>query len=209
MTNQTDAWEGTFGNDYTDRNVMSIETTLARRKLFEDISNEIHFGAIDSILEVGANSGNNISVLHSMMQHSEISWTKLYAIEPNVKAFGLLIMKNITNLVSYFCTWEDFYLTPACKYDMVFTSGVLIHVHPDSRKAFMQKIVDASNKYVVAIEYFAPKDRELEYRDNKNLLWVTDFGEIYKDMGLKPISCKFYWKETTGLDNLTVWVFKK
>lgn len=209
MTGQTDRWASTFGNDYIARNTLTIEEMFARRKMFQETFDEIGAISTKTILEIGANEGNNISILHSMMQYFELPWARMYAVEPNLIAFDLLQKKQISICESYWCSWENFKFAPERTFDVVFTSGVLIHVRPDNRIAFMKKIVDATNKFVIAIEYFSPEDREIEYRGQKDLLWSTDFGKIYKEMGLKPISCKFYWRETTGLDNLTVWVFEK
>jgi hypothetical protein len=92
--------------------------------------------------------------------------------------------------------------------DLVFTSGVLIHIPPDELLAACQGIYDAAERYIVCIEYFSADPEEKPYRGRK--LWKRDFGSFWLDnFDLIPLACGFAWNRTTGLDNLTWFAFKK
>jgi hypothetical protein len=161
----------------------------------------MYVGNPSSILEVGAGNGSNLLAIKDIMP-----WVDVSGVEVNSEACMEIHRLDVCR-ETYNCSWEDFEL-PA-KWDMVFTSGVLIHVHPDNRPMFMQKIIDYSKRYVVAIEYFSPELRAVKYHGQDEALWVDDFGRQYMQMGLKLLDCKFYYKPLTGLDNVTCWVFEK
>jgi len=155
-----------------------------------------------TVLEVGAGTGANLLALR------EISGVTMSAVEPNKQAFEELKATNVVDGTTMCCDWLDFPESYE-RWDIVFTSGVLIHVHPTRRKKFMEKIVDVADKYVVCIEYFSPEPRTFPYHGKSDALWVDDFGKMYTDMGLKLVDCKFYYKGLTWLDNLTMWVLEK
>lgn len=79
-------------------------------------------------------------------------------------------------------------------FDMVFTSGVLIHIHPADIQKAISNIHRCSGKYIWGFEYYAESYQEVLYREHKNLLWKTDFAKLYKDAfsGLKLIKEKKY-----------------
>ena len=101
--------------------------------------------------------------------------------------------------------WEDGHM------DLVFTSGVLIHVPPDKLEASLREIHRVSSRYVICGEYFAPSEEMIPYRGHDNAMWRRDYGSLFMDTcpDLHPIGTLFAWKRTTGLDNLTFWIFEK
>ena len=78
-------------------------------------------------------------------------------------------------------------------FDIVFASGVLIHVHPRNIKRAMKEIYSCSKKYICGFEYYADKYTEILYRGYKNLLWKANFPKIYMDTfpDLKIVKIKF------------------
>jgi hypothetical protein len=43
-------------------------------------------------------------------------------------------------------------------------------------------------------------------------MWGNDFGKLFMERFKSHVKCidvGFMWKETTGLDNVTYWVFEK
>ena len=66
------------------------------------------------------------------------------------------------------------------KYDLVFTSLVLIHQNPQLVNSVISKIVDISKKYIFGYEYFSDNLTEIEYRGHKNVLWKQNFVELFK-----------------------------
>ena len=94
---------------------------------------------------------------------------------------------------------------------MAFTSGVLIHIHPDDLLDSMGEIHRVAKRYVVCIEYFSDKPEMIPYRGHDDRLFKRDFGSYYLDNfpDLSVVDYGFSWKRLTGLDNLTWWVFEK
>lgn len=195
MQSATDLWTGDFGNDYTKR---QMDTCEARRYIWGEI---LPFSS-GSILEVGANVGANLAAIESLGDFT------LFATEPNKQAFQQLISKGICatdNVADNLESYADGMV------DLVFTSGVLIHVPPERLKASLSEIHRVARRYIIAAEYFAPSEEMIPYRGHDNALWRRDYGSLYLDQfpDLRCISCTFAWKRTTGLDNLTIWTFEK
>jgi len=82
---------------------------------------------------------------------------------------------------------------------------VLIHVAPNDLQPTMEKIVDRSERWVLAVEYYAPEPEEIDYRGHAGKLWRRPFGDLYKAMGLKCAA------EGTaqGFDNCAYWLMEK
>lgn len=211
MNKQQILWKGDFGNHYFDRNYTSDEMTSKRKDLFRPILNTICDGGISppkTILEVGAGGGQNLIALSELYDENGKK-VKLKAVDINSKACDYL--ETIRNVTRVDCAaWEDVDIKRPVA-ELVFTSGVLIHVHPTELKKFMDKIVMASEKYVVCIEYFSPECREIRYRGHFDSLWANDFGSLYLHggYGLKLMGYFFFWKSIYGVDNLTCFVFEK
>lgn len=208
LTAPLDDWTGAFGDTYTERNPPNIEPRMA---LWEEIIWD-KYGNLRvnprEILEVGANVGQNLIALKRLLSVPAVG------VEPNAKALDALRAAGITG---YPGTAEalDF---PADAFDLVFTSGVLVHIPPvgavgGARSPLWQacsEIARVSKRWVVAIEYFSAQPREIIYRDRRGLLWARDFGQFYiQEFGLEPMACGFAWKALTGLDNLTWWLLRK
>lgn len=96
--------------------------------------------------------------------------------------------------------------------DLVFTSGVLIHIHPDKLGKAADEIVRVAGKYVLCLEYFSNEPEERPYRGEEGLLFKRDFGSYYLDRFdcLECIDYGFVWKRANKLfDNVNWWLFKK
>lgn len=183
-------WQGSHGDEYTERN-MGVDVP-ARIELWGEILSHIN---PRSVLEIGAGSGNNLIALKAL------SHRNLFGVEPNSSARDALKLCG-------FYVYDGTAANPDCCADLVFTSGVLIHIPPDELLAACQGIYDAAERYIVCIEYFSADPEEKSYRGRK--LWKRDFGSFWLDnFDLKPLGCGFAWKRMTGLDNLTWWAFKK
>jgi hypothetical protein len=91
-------------------------------------------------------------------------------------------------------------------YELVFTSGVLIHVAPNDLPAFMKAIVHASADYVLAIEYAADKEEEIPYRGQHRALWKRPYGKLYEQMGL---TLALQGDAGAGFDRCQFWLLRK
>jgi len=204
-TEQVKFWRGEFGNTYTDRNSSEAAQLRARVAMWAPMMASLVGAPPRSILEVGANIGNNLRALR------QLSDAEFFALEPNEKARTILVDEGVVpaaNVRDGFAASIDF---ADGAVEMAFTSGVLIHIHPDDLEASCREIHRVSSKYIVCIEYFADKDEEISYRGHAERLFKRDFGGYWLDTfpDLRVIDYGFAWKRLTGLDNLTWWVFRK
>lgn len=205
-TDQINKWKTEFGNNYTDRNYPSEDDIQQRMSLWYTILMHMSNKLPETILEVGAGTGQNIAALNNIYQ-SIARPVNFTAVEPNLKARETL--KNVAN--TKIIEDNSFRIdAPNHHFDMVFTSGVLIHIHPKDIASALSEIYRVSKKYIVCVEYFSAQCREVEYRGNKDMLWTNDYGSLWLDsFPLRFVGCGFCWKRITKLDNLTWWIFEK
>jgi len=180
ITDQTKEWIGEFGKEYIDRNPHSLnelETSyqknygVARTEL-----NKLFLEGIDRsirILEVGSNIGIQLLCLQKM------GFENLYGIEPQDYAVELSKSKtkgiNIIKGDGFDIPFKDGY------FDLVFTSGVLIHIHPSNALQVMKEIYRCTRTYVWGFEYYTDEHTEIIYREHKDLLWKGNFSRMFLD----------------------------
>lgn len=195
-------WAGQFGNEYVDRNPLTADFLGRTMKLWRDILAKMQPPPA-TILEVGANVGVNLWALKLLTN------AMLEAIEPNEYAREKLIAGVNPHAVAE--GYADEIPAPDACADLVFTSGVLIHVDPDDIEKAMQEVVRVSKRYILAIEYFAHKEEEVIYRGNRGMLWRRDYGSMYLDLHpeLKVLGYGFAWRRMGYADNLNWWLFEK
>ena len=198
-------WRGAFGDEYLKRNAATRAELRARMALWTDILACIRGGQPRSVLEVGANVGNNLRALR------RISGATRYAVEPHAGARRVLVRDRVVapqNLRDGVASAIDF---PDGAVDLAFTSGVLIHIHPRDLLASCREIHRVARRYVVCIEYFSVEPEEIAYRGHRERLFKRDFGGYWMDHfpDLKLLGYGFVWRRATGLGNLTWWVFGK
>lgn len=180
MTPQMGEWAGEFGRVYTERNATSVaEMDEINRIRFGSTRTEINEKAIGHldrsirILEVGANIGNQLSCLQRMgfenLYAVELQW---YAVEKAKKTTSKI---NIIQGSAFDLPFKDGY------FDLVFTSGLLIHISPSDIKRALAEIHRCSASYIWGFEYFAEDYQEVNYRGHNSLLWKTDFAKLYVD----------------------------
>lgn len=204
-TSQLQFWRGEFGTDYISRNSTTAEHLRARVGLWAKIMDKLVGTPPTSILEVGSNIGNNLRALHTL------TGAELFALEPNSEARRILVADGVTPAPNAMDGSAASIPLPDNAVDLVFTSGVLIHIHPDQLLASVKEIHRVSKRYIVCIEYFADKPEMVPYRGHEDRLFKRDYGEYYLDnfADLRVIDYGFFWKRLTGLDNLTWWIFEK
>lgn len=202
--NQLSEWRGDFGDAYVGRNMAldhaQGETVFSR--MLAKVKTEIR-----SALEVGCNVGNNLAYLNHIFPDS----VELLGVEPNEKAFSIFqqrcpFVKTSWNCSGYSLPLED------NSVDLVFTSGVLIHIHPDRLRQITSEIVRVSKKYVLCLEYFSHTPVAIPYQNKSNLLFKMDFGAYYLQNypELQTVDYGFIWMQEFPLfDNLNWWLFQK
>lgn len=204
-TPQLDFWRGSFGDSYTGRNAASPEHIRARVKLWAEILSYTISAPPSSILEVGANIGNNLRALKIL------TGARMYALEPNDSARNVLVGDHIVDEADLLEGDASSIDLPDGVADLSFTSGVLIHIAPDHLLKSMCEIHRCSRQWVACVEYFSDKPEMIPYRGQDDRLFKRDFGSYWLENfhDLRIVAYGFAWKTVTGLDNLTWWLMEK
>lgn len=192
MDHQKDVWASNFGEDYTERNTFSPEELnqfyIKEYGVSREGMNTEFVGSLDRdirILEIGCNVGNQLRLLQSM------GFTNLYGIE--LQPYAVQRAKELTKNINIIQAVADDLPFKDNFFDLVFTSGVLIHIPPELHEKVMSEMARCSNKYIWGFEYFADELNEINYRGNSNLLWKTDFSKaIQKCTGAKEVLSQKY-----------------
>lgn len=178
-TQQLKVWKSKFGDAYTERNDLGLKGLDALyRKNFgitRSALNDMFIGDLNrdiKILEVGANLGNQLGMLQ------KAGFKNLYGIEINSHAVELSKARtrgiNLIQGSAFDIPFKDGY------FDLVFTSGVLIHIHPKDIKKVIKEIYRCARKYIWGFEYYADTYTPGGvYRGHKNMFWKMDFVKIY------------------------------
>lgn len=67
-------------------------------------------------------------------------------------------------------------------FDLVFTTGVLIHVPPGTLSSVMGEVVRCSDRYVLCAEYFSEQPTTVPCRGQTQALFKRDFGALYQEL---------------------------
>ncbi len=209
---QTKAWATEFGKEYTDRNMMDINAVDIMYKHRHGMSrsdmNKLFLDDLDMdirVLEVGSNIGLQLIFLQSA------GFRNLYGIELSPYAVQLAKTQsegiNIIQGSALDIPFREKY------FDLVFTSGVLIHINPEDLNKVMSEIYRCTSKYIWGLEYYADKMTEINYRPSKekvNLLWKADyptmFCERFEDL---KIVKKAYYKYLADENKDVMYLLRK
>jgi len=173
-TEQITFWKGEFGDEYTLRNSgdfdklykkqFGITRTELNNEFLSDFNKDIF------ILEIGCNKGIQLNILEKM------GFNNLWGIEINKKALQIARENKSLNLVEGSALEipfkEEFF-------NIVFTSGVLIHISPKDLPKVIDEMYRTTRKYIWCFEYFAEECQEIVYRGNKNRLWKNNFLKLF------------------------------
>lgn len=180
FTDQMQQWSSEFGIEYTARNPHTFELMdEIYRKQFGLTRTQLNLTFLDNldrsikILEVGSNVGTQLIGLQ------KIGFKNLYGIE--IQPYAVEISKqntkniNIINGSALDIPFKD------SGFNLVFTSGLLIHINPDDINTVMKEIYRCSLEYIWGFEYYADIYSEVPYRGRSNLLWKGDFAKLYQN----------------------------
>lgn len=178
---QSDVWSGAFGAAYTARNTFDgdeLDAFYLREwgVTRADMNRQV-IGGLDRglrILEVGCNIGNQLSVL------TEMGFRNLYAIELQAdaarQARERVPAANIVQGSAFDIPFKDGW------FDLVFTSGVLIHIAPDDLPTVMREVHRCTRRYVWGFEYYETAFREIPYRGHAQLMWKGPYCARYREV---------------------------
>lgn len=198
MADPLSVWQGEFGEAYTDRNAVDWRVRLpAFRQMLGGLP-------IRRVLEVGCNRAHNLVAIAELLKDA----SALVGLEPN--RYALKLARQASREIGvlqgqvFDLPFQDGY------FDLVFTSGVLIHIAlPDLPKA-LAEIHRASARFILAIEYFAEQEMGILYRGHNDLLWKRNFLKHYRaqfpDLSLLRHG---YWDRDHAFDRTHWWLLEK
>lgn len=167
-TDQEDFWAGAFGTEYIQRN--QGDALLASNLDFFCKALSAARG-VSSCVEFGANIGMNLKALRLLRPGLDC-----HGIEINSDAARMLA-EVIPAANVHHRSILDF--TPGRKWDLALIKGVLIHINPDALPEVYDKLVAATNRYLLVAEYYNPSPVAITYRGHADRLFKRDFaGEI-------------------------------
>jgi len=143
-----------------------------------------------SIFEVGFFAGRNLRYIKDGFPKVTVS-----GLEINVKAARFAREKLGMNANDLRCA--DLHDVDRHKigstFDIVFSSGVLIHVPPEDIKSAIEIMIGLSNMYVMHIESLGknevsagPKHLKPTYKVSGQMQWAPDIVSVYNTLGYEP-----------------------
>ena len=178
QTDQSRQWSGEFGRAYTDRNPRTpAAMDELHKRNFGVTRTEMNWeflGEVDPairILEVGVNVGAQLATLRAA------GFDRLYGID--LQFYAIQESKSV-NTGLHLSQASAFGLPfPDEAFDLVFTSGVLIHLSPDLIGRALDEIHRCARTYIWGHEYYADECTHIGYRGHENLMWKADFAGLY------------------------------
>ena len=202
-TEQEEFWSGEFGTDYIERNRLTSQVFSAKANMWSAILGRMS-SVPSSVLELGTNIGNNLHVLNMLLPDAQLAGVEINpAAVAEVRHWGRAEIFHASIL--------DF--APDRTWDLVFTSGVLIHINPESLSAVYALIHKAAASNICIAEYYSPRPEEIPYRGHSNKLYRRDFaGEIldgFPDICLRGYGFVYHRDPLFPLGDLTWFLMEK
>lgn len=195
-------WQGEGGSAYARRNSPTPEDIARRARALARVWDRMQ-PEPRSVLEVGSGPGANLAALR------RITTAVIVGVEPNESA-------RMAARLAGDCDVHDGHAGAVpCEdsgIDLVLTAGVLIHVPPEGLRDALVEIARVAKRYVLAIEYFAPREEPVVYYGDVRI-WRRDYGAEYAAIGLVPVAHGFFWKGLPeggdGFDSTVWWLMRK
>lgn len=201
-TEQERFWQGEFGDEYARRN-RGDGWIAANSALFVRIFERAR--GVGSVLELGANIGLNLRAIRHLLPRAELS-----GVEINEHAAAEL-RQALPDVEVHLGSILDF--RPARTWDLVFTKGTLIHIHPDRLPEVYDLMHRASTRYLLVCEYYNPRPVEVPYRGQREKLFKRDFAgemlERFEGLTLADYGFVYHRDPNFPQDDLTWFLMEK
>jgi pseudaminic acid biosynthesis-associated methylase len=192
VNDQEKLWAGDFGKAYLERNKVDPEKRTAFWQSVVDFTDP------QTVLEVGCSRGHNLQALRSCGVPTVIGMDINGDAVAQARESDLLVMMGRPIMAPLF----------GPSFDLVFTAGLLIHISPESIAEDMRSIAAATKRYLLAVEYEADFEVEVEYRGQKRAMWKRPYGQLYGELGFKIVDTGKLGPEE-GFDRTTFWLMEK
>jgi pseudaminic acid biosynthesis-associated methylase len=195
----SELWAGSFGDDYAQRNA---EADRGRRPFWQATIERL---APVSALEVGCNVGGNLLWLAEILGAENVA-----GVDVNERALAAA-RERVPGADLRLASALELPFADA-SFDLVFTTGVLIHQSSGDLPSVMSEIVRCSRRHVLCGEYFGDEETEVPYRGERGALFRRDYGGLYARAHpeLRLVHEEFLTRgPQSSWDDVTVWVFEK
>ena len=152
----------------------------ARSRLIAEIVKR-NSDKIESVLELGCNSGNNLQEINNLVPNIKLSGLDLS--EPAIN-FGKTVDKNPAELVAGdlmdLSRFED------KSFDLVFTSGVLLYLSPTDVIKVLKETIRISKRFIFNIELHGKHDCLIDIIKGdkfKIKIFSVNYRNAYKKLG--------------------------
>jgi pseudaminic acid biosynthesis-associated methylase len=202
LNSQQVFWKEKYSKEYIEKNSdFDLEKGIkCWAKMLE------HAEGITSVLECGSNIGRNIQMLDHLLPSAAKSIIEISPDAFQIVTTSYTLDKSFNGPIQN----SSF---PKESFDLVFTMGVLIHIHPDELLTNMEKMFSYSSKYILMGEYFNRTPIMIEYHGEENKLFKRDFGKYFlENFPVKVVDYGFLWGhlyDVAGFDDFTYWLFEK
>ncbi|MDQ7991053.1 MAG: pseudaminic acid biosynthesis-associated methylase [Propionicimonas sp.] len=202
QTEQEEFWAGEFGDQYIARNTGSA-LVGGNLNLFSRVLSRT--SGVSSLIEFGANIGNNLRAIAQLLPDCELAAVEINAAAAQQLAEALpAVHLHHSSLLEF---------EPDRSYDVALTKGVLIHINPDALPVVYDKLYAASSRYLVVCEYYSPVPQEIGYRGHDGKLFKRDFAgdllERHPDLALVDYGFNYRRDPVFPMDDLTWFLLEK
>ena len=189
------SWRGRFGTEYIDRNPMAPEEMdalyverfgVTRRDMDVDFVGTLP--ATASFLEVGCNVGTQLRILRGL------GYRELAGCDVNAAAIrrGRRLCAKDAPAIDLFRSDAADVKCVDSAFDVVFTSGLLIHIAPEHLPTVMAEMYRVSKRYVWGMEYYAPELTEIPYRDGMGC-WKGPYWRLFAEtLDMRVVQTRTY-----------------
>ncbi len=185
-------WAGVYGIQYTTK--FNVEWR-DRIPVMQEI---IKLTGARSILDVGTNAAWNLRALREVDETLELAGVEINEhVALTAASMGFTIHVGDAGAVG-----EAF----REQFDLVITSGLLIHIPTIELDAVMRSVAAASNQWVLAIEYEAPSEAVTVKHGEVERTWARPYGAMYEAQGLTQ---RVMGRALPGYPKCTLWLMEK
>ena len=193
-------WAGTFGDQYLARQftpaILAANINFFARALAS-------VGPLASVLELGANAGQNLRGLRQLFPSA-----LLIGVEINARACESL--RQVEGVEVRNQSLLEF--EPSTQVDLVFTKTVLIHIAPADLPRAYDVLYRTTRRFLLVAEYYSPRPEMIEYRGHRDKLFKRDFAgdllDTYSDLSVRDYGF-VYRRDKHAQDDVTWFLLEK
>ena len=204
MANQQETfWKNEITQSYVTDNSRFDE--ILGQTAWKRMLTKVDTEGITSYLDCGSNIGRNIAVLKKILPLSNSNIIEIAELPFGICTTTFEIKDSFLGSIKDARFQKQF--------ELVFSMGVLIHVHPDELLETMRNMFNLSSRYIILGEYFSRTPIMMNYRGEEDKLFKMDFGRYFvENFDCSVIDYGFLWGnefDDAGFDDITYWVFEK